>query len=334
MLLWGPKFLMESSKDRFEANAIRNFKMANFSNHVLSELSRDLQLEFQQDDVGTAKIFRNIKSFDNAIVKSELLAKEGLNFNVLSTDEVLKLEPALKGSGDSIVGAIQYPGDQSGNAHKFCESITTNLLKKGVRFVFNESVIDFMHPNNVVTGVQTNKNIYQADKVVIAAGAYSALLTKKLGIKLPVKPVKGYSLTLDKNGWRDSPSIPIVDDELHAAVTPLAGSIRVAGTAEMAGFDDSLTQNRVDNLFSLLLNIYPSYAPYLDRNKANPWTGFRAVSAKGVPIIGKTPVTNLYLNTGHGHLGWTMAAGSGKHLSDIIYGEKTELDPSLFSYQH
>lgn len=334
LLTWGPKFLKESSKKRFETNSIRNFKMASFSNRILSVMSRDLQLDFQQDDVGTAKIFRNTKSFENSIVRSEFLAKEGLKFSVLTRDEVLNIEPALEGSGDTIVGAIRYPGDQSGNAKAFCESLTDVLAKQGVRFVLGESVIDFIHSSNTVSGVQTDKNTFKAEKVVISAGAYSALLTKKVGIKLPVKPVKGYSLTLDKKGWNDSPSMPIVDDELHAAVTPLGNTIRVAGTAEMTGFDASLTQSRIDNLFSLLLNIYPSYSQYLNKNEANPWTGFRAVSASGVPIIGNTPVKNLYLNTGHGHLGWTMAAGSGKFLAELIYGEQTELDPSLFSYQH
>jgi D-amino-acid dehydrogenase len=164
-----------------------------------------------------------------------------------------------------------------------------------------------------------------ADAFVIAAGSWSAPLLAQLGQALPVRPVKGYSITVPTARWAGAPKMPVIDDALHAAATPLGARLRVAGTAEIAGYDLRLTPGRIDNLFKLLTELFPSYAPQLDRRVAEPWAGLRPVSPDGLPRIGRLGPRNLFVNTGHGHLGWTLAAGSGKLLAALVRGRAPEI---------
>jgi D-amino-acid dehydrogenase len=164
---------------------------------------------------------------------------------------------------------------------------------------------------------------------VVAAGSYSGLLLRQLDIRLPVRPAKGYSVTLNCTGNSRSLSIPIIDDQLHAAVVPLADTIRVAGTAEFAGYDVSLRAGRVRNLTALIKTLLPQFQ--FDPTSTRPWCGLRPMSADGVPIIGCTSIANLWVSTGHGHLGWTMAAGSGQLLTDLMSGDSPAIDAKPYA---
>jgi D-amino-acid dehydrogenase len=172
--------------------------------------------------------------------------------------------------------------------------------------------------------VLTSANALDGDAFVLAAGSYSPGLARGLGLKLAVRPAKGYSVTLP--GPQPGPRLPVVDDTLHAGVVPLGKSLRIAGTAEFAGFDLTLKPARIETLLRLLRDIYPGMYARLDRNSVRSWAGLRPMSADGVPVIGATPIENLYLNTGHGHLGWSMAAGSGRALADLIARVPPEID--------
>jgi len=165
---------------------------------------------------------------------------------------------------------------------------------------------------------------------VVAAGSHSPALARRLGVRIPVKPVKGYSITVPCNGWNEGPRLPVVDDNYHAVVTPLGERLRVAGTAEFTGFDRRLTESRIDNLVNFLLALYPALSNHLDRSQISPWAGFRPMSVDGVPLVGATGVENLFINTGHGHLGWTMAAGSGRLVADLVMGRKADIDAALY----
>ncbi|MGH8595686.1 MAG: FAD-dependent oxidoreductase, partial [Gammaproteobacteria bacterium] len=171
------------------------------------------------------------------------------------------------------------------------------------------------------------------DVILIAAGSYTSLLTKTIGLRVPVAPVKGYSLTVPLNGWPNGPRVPVIDDHLHAAVCPLGDRLRIAGTAEFAGYDRRLTRARIDNLFRLVNDLYPTFSPYLDHAAALPWTGLRPMTPDGVGIMGRTPIPGLYLNTGHGHLGWTMAAGAGRLVADEIAGVEPELALAPYHFE-
>ena len=161
-------------------------------------------------------------------------------------------------------------------------------------------------------------------------GSYSALLAKQVNIYLPIQPVKGYSLTLELNGWQTGPTIPVIDESMHAAVVPLGCRLRVAGMAEFSGYNTDISQSRIDNMFRFVSTLYPEFAAFLDRSSALQWVGLRPYTCDGVPLLGRTPLNNLYLNTGHGHLGWTMASGSGKLVADLISQRETALDISPY----
>ena len=181
-----------------------------------------------------------------------------------------------------------------------------------------------------VNSIVTNRVEIQTKRVVVAAGSWSYLLLKNLGLSLPVRPVKGYSLTLDITGVKDVPSLAVIDEGVHTAITPLGNRIRIAGTAEFVGFDDDIHEQRIDYLSNMLQAIYPSFYSKIDLEESTLWYGFRPMSPDGKPYIGQTKIKGLYLNTGHGHLGWTLAMGSGALLADMMIGNKTEIDSNPY----
>jgi D-amino-acid dehydrogenase len=189
-------------------------------------------------------------------------------------------------------------------------------------------VTGFRSEGRRLVAAQAGNQQLDADAFVLAAGSYTPGLARQLGIRVPVKPVKGYSITVPRGDWPDGPRIPVADDGLHAAVVPIGDQIRVAGTAEFTGLDVTIGRRRIENLENLLRMIYPGFADRLTDADKQPWCGLRPMSADGVPVIGSTSRPNVFVNTGHGHLGWTMAAGSGKALADHIVGEQPEIDLS------
>jgi len=227
---------------------------------------------------------------------------------------------------DKLVGGILCPEDESGDARMFTQALAAKAREAGVRFQFGAEVTGFETNGNRVAAILTAQGRHDADAIVVAAGSWSPLLLNKLGITLPVRPVKGYSITVSTGAWPTRPGLPIVDAALHAAITPFENRLRVAGTAEFAGYDAPPNAGRINNLFDLLLSVYPSFAPHLDRSNAQPWAGLRPVAADGVPRVGTLKFDNLYVNAGHGHLGWTFAAGSGRLLADLVMKKSTAID--------
>ena len=190
-------------------------------------------------------------------------------------------------------------------------------------------MLDGSRTRYFTSGQQAEKGEYKAAAVILACGSYTPFLVKASGINLPVKPAKGYSISIPAMAL--GPKVPIIDDGLHAAVTPLDDKIRVAGTAEFAGYDLSISKRRIQNLVALFRDIYPDLASGVDPEMIEEWAGLRPMSVDGIPVIGATSVEGLYLNTGHMHLGWTMAAGSGKLLADLIMQRATAINPSPYS---
>jgi D-amino-acid dehydrogenase len=254
---------------------------------------------------------------------------EGLVFKALSPTEVVQLEPALEPLRDQLAGALHCRMDESGDARRFCEALAAEAHRKGVEFRFGVDITALnIHSNRMVAAVSQNE-VFVGDQYIIAAGSYSSPLLRSVGVYAPVQPVKGYSITINEFRDRHHLGIPVIDDDLHAVVTPLETMIRVAGTAEFVGFDRTLTPARILNLIKLLKAILPELE--YDPAAMKEWCGLRPVCSDGVPIIGRTPVPNLLVNTGHGHLGWTMAAGSAHLLTEIISGSSPRIDPAPYS---
>ncbi len=327
---WGIRFLRNSARDRHLAATEANFLLGNYSVELTRQLRDRLGLEYDAADRGTMKVFRDPGAMREPLALTRHLATLGLKFQELDPDGAVAEEPMLEDVRDQIVGALRFPDDAVGDSARFCTALSGRLAAAGTVIRLSTRARQLVVERGTVRGVVTDDGEMLSGRVVVASGAWSPALLRSVGLSLPVKPAKGYSLTLDMAGISDRPRIPVVDDAMHAAVAPMGDRLRIGGTAEFAGFDSTVTRTRIDNLAVLLRAIYPRIAAAVDFGKATAWTGLRPMSCDGKPFIGPTPVQGLYVNAGHGHLGWTHAVGSGQLLADLMTGHTPAVDPSAF----
>jgi D-amino-acid dehydrogenase len=333
LLGWGIVFLRNSSITRFRDSLEKNVELANYSLKTFEVIRRETDIRYDQLMKGTLKVYREDAAFARAAAISDVLNTVGVNHEILDGDGVIAQEPALADIAGEISGGVYYPDDESGDAHKFCRELTVLAEHSGAEFRFSTEVTDIRHAGGRIGAVVTPGQVYTGDAYVMAAGSYSVPLGRMLGLKLPIRPIKGYSITLNRNGWDGGPSTPIIDDSRHVAITPLGDRIRVAGMAEFAGYNTAIDNTRIARLDRVLDDIYPAFTGYKNSATAQYWAGLRPYCCDGVPIIGRASHSNLYLNTGHGHLGWSMSVGSGRLLADIISGRDTDIDASPYSYE-
>lgn len=326
---WGTGFLRNSSAERYQRNTVKSLKLALHSLEVLGNLRRDIGIEYGCARRGSLRVIRDPAALERALAWAETLHAEGLTYRRLTSDEMVAMEPALAPIAGQLAGGIHYPVDEIGNAYKFCVGLADQARRDGVEFRFRTPVTGIEVRQGNVTAVRSGENRFTADSYIVAAGSYSPILLKGVGINVPVRPAKGYSITFERPRLDPPFTLPVCDDDFHAVVVPLENVIRVAGTAEFTGYDLSLPEARIQNLVTLVKQVLP--AAGLDRAQAKPWTGLRPMSVDGVPIIGPTPIGNLWINTGHGHLGWTMAAGSGQLLSDLMTGGSPTVNPGGYA---
>lgn len=333
LLGWGMVFLRNSSRSRFRNSLEKNVELANYSLKTFELIRRETNIRYDQLLKGTLKLYREDVAFARAAAVSDVLNTMGVNHEILDVDGVIAQEPALADVAEEISGGVYYPDDESGDAHKFCRELTELAGHCGAEFRFGTEVTDIRYAGSRIGAVVTPGQVFTGDAYVMAAGSYSVALGRMLGLRLPIRPIKGYSITLDRNGWDSAPSLPIIDDSRHVAITPLGHRIRVAGMAEFAGYNTAIDKARIATLDRILDDIYPAFAGFKNTATARYWAGLRPYCCDGVPIIGRALHSNLYLNTGHGHLGWSMSVGSGRLLADIISGEDTDIDAAPYSYE-
>jgi D-amino-acid dehydrogenase len=329
LLTWGVRFLRNSSPAVFERNTRNNLRLAQYSLAVMRTIRDETGVEYGRAALGSLRVFRNTGALDSAIRTAGKWSSEGLVARELTVLEVLTLEPALEPIADDLAGAIHYQDDEVGDAYRFCIGMRDAAARKGVSFRFGVDATSLIVHSRRIAGVMTNRGRLDADAFVIAGGSYSARLARTARVNLPVRPVKGYSVTFAAPMVGTPLRIPIVDDQLHSVVTPLGGNVRVAGTAEFTGYDLTVRRDRIANLIELLRTLLPSSS--FDMATAKPWCGLRPMSADGVPIVGETSVSNLFVNTGHGHLGWTMAVGSARLLADVIGKKSSPIEPGSYA---
>jgi D-amino-acid dehydrogenase len=258
------------------------------------------------------------------------LAERGMKSVKVDPDEIVVLEPLLKDVAHKLIGGIWFPDDASGDAHLFCRELAREIVAGGGEIDAGLRVTNLVLQNVQLRGVDTNRGRIDARRVVIAAGVHSPALLRSVGRSIGVKPAKGYSLTFDCKDLSNLPGVAIQDDDSHAVISRFGNRIRVVGTAEFAGFDTSIGKSRIDYLYGVLESLLPELASRVDRAAAVPWAGLRPMSNDGRPFIGPGNIKGLYINTGHGALGWTMAMGSAHLLADQILDRPTEIDGSPF----
>tara|TARA_B100001175_G_scaffold317368_1_gene333991 strand:- start:63 stop:1331 length:1269 start_codon:yes stop_codon:yes gene_type:complete len=324
---WGLRFMLNSSPRRFEKISKDIFSLAVYSKNLTENIRNYEKFSYDASTKGTLKLFRDSVRLKKSIALSDHIYGKSNNVEVLNQKEVIDLEPALNRVRKGIVGGIHYKDDEIGDAYKFCKALEEVVRRKGGRILVKTDIKKILLHKRKVNSVVTDRAVLEAKRVVVCAGSHSTALLKQLGIKIPVKPVKGYSLTYDTIGIKNAPKLSVIDESIHIAITPFANRIRVAGTAEFVGFNDDLHPKRINYLNSKLNEVYPNlYSKVKDDENLELWFGFRPMSADGLPFIGESKIKGLYINTGHGHLGWTLAMGSAELIADQIIGEETQID--------
>ncbi len=331
LIFWGMGFLFNSTQSRRTATLKANFELASYSKDRTNELRQRLGLEYAHRSAGTLNVYREGESVDGIREQAEFLAPFGVRCEELDTAGVIAVEPALKHAQGFIKGAFYFPDDESGDAHLFCRELQREIASAGGTVETNSRVLRVAVEKGHVCGVETADGLVDTDAVVIAAGNGSPNLVRPLGLSLPIKPVKGYSLTLDVDDIDQLPRTPLVDETLHAAITPLDNRLRLTSTVDFSDFDKRIEPGCIDDLFSLLEQLYPRIASRIDRGNARPWAGLRPVSSDGRPFIGPGNIPGLYINAGHGPLGWTLAMGSARLLADLVDGQQAEIDATPFN---
>jgi len=327
---WGLRFLAASSPRSFHASMAANYRLCAYSLERLRAWRSTLALEYASGTAGTLEVYRDARSYALAVAELAALAPLGLQGTALDPAATARLEPLLGEIHADLAGAIHFPADESGDAFLFCRALRERLAARGVAIRTGTSVRAVRLAAGQVVGVETEGGLVPAARVVLATGPWSRELLARCGVRVAVLPVKGYSLSIPIEPGA-GPRHAISDDTLHAVMTPLGATLRLAGTAEFSGWDMSLRPKRVEALWRLLQALSPSLAARVDRSSARAWCGLRPMSADGRPYIGATPVRGLYVNTGHGHLGWTQAAGSATLLAQLMSGAPTAIDPRPFA---
>ena len=333
MFSWGLGFIRASRQEAFIENVRRNSALAGYSIALMKEIRDETGIGYRHAEAGTLLLFRNQESLDGHIEHAGFLHEEcGVASRTLDRGELVALEASLQPIRDRLAGGLHFPGDETGDCHIFCGKLAEILSDRGVSFRYGSNVSRIARDGSSFKVELSGGEVLTADAVVIAAGAYSPKLARPLGVRIPVYPAKGYSLTISMDGWENRPRHIMGDMDLRAGINPLGDEVlRVAGTAEFTGFDKSIPAARTGNLVRLVEAVFPELAEIMDRHSLNPWTGLRPMSSDGVAILGETPVPGLYLNTGLGHLGWTMGAASGRVVADIIMGRTAAVDTSHYS---
>ncbi len=324
MWSWLVKMLRNCTSARYAVNKARMVPIAEYSRDCLRDLRAETGIAYDERSKGTLQLFRTQAQLDGIGGDVAVLKEFGVPFEVLDPAGCIAAEPALAHVRGKFVGGLRLPGDETGDCHMFTGRLA-GLVSDTVDFRYGATIREIVTDGRRVTAIRTDSGLVEGDIFVVAMGSYSPLLLRPLGIRIPVYPVKGYSLTIPIRDEGGAPVSTVMDETYKVAITRLGDRIRVGGTAEIAGYDLTLRPSRrgaLDHSFTDLFGRGGSVS------EATFWSGLRPMTPDGTPIIGGTRISNLYLNTGHGTLGWTMACGSGRVIADIISDRKPEIDAS------
>ncbi|HEY0209656.1 D-amino acid dehydrogenase [Acerihabitans sp.] len=320
-LRWMWQMLRNCDSHHYYINKSRMVRLAEYSRDCLKALRDETGIAYEGRQGGTLQLFRTAQQYDGAVKDIAVLRDEGVPFELLESHQLAGVEPALAGVAHKLSGGLRLPNDETGDCQLFTQRLAAMAAGQGVEFQYNCNVTGLMRAGNRIAGVACDGELLQADAYVMALGSYSTALLRDL-IDIPVYPLKGYSLTLPLADEQGAPVSTVLDETYKIAVTRFDRRIRVGGMAEIVGFNTGLEKARRDTLEMVVRDLFPRGGHI---EQATFWTGLRPMTPDGTPIVGATPVKNLYLNTGHGTLGWTMACGSGRLLADIISGARPEI---------
>ncbi len=334
---WLAAMLANCGAARYAVNKERMLRLSAYSRACLAALREETGIAYEGRQLGTTQVFRKASQMASLDKDTRVLRAMGVAHEVLEPAQLRAIEPGLDVDGAGIVGALRLPGDETGDCNLFTLALARKAAERGVEFLHAHDVTRLERragrvrgawirptPASEATGFDPREHLLEADEVVVAMGSYSRALLREVGVPIPVYPLKGYSLTLPIGRMDRAPESTVMDESYKIAVTRFDDRIRVGGMAEVAGFDLRLDPRRRATLEHVLVSLFPGAANPAD---ATFWTGLRPMTPDGTPIVGRTPMPGLWINTGHGTLGWTMACGSGRLLSDQISGHEPGISP-------
>ncbi|RZF29441.1 MULTISPECIES: D-amino acid dehydrogenase [unclassified Paraburkholderia] len=317
-LQWMWQMLQNCTAPRYAVNKGRMVRLAEYSRDCLQALRADTGIQYEGRTGGTLQVFRTQQQFDGAAKDIAVLQEANVPYELLTADQLGKAEPALAAVSHKLTGGLRLPGDETGDCQMFTTRLAALAEELGVKFRYNTSIDALAMAGGRIAGVQCGGELVRADSFVVALGSYSTRFLDGI-VKIPVYPLKGYSITAPIVDAAAAPVSTVLDETYKIAITRFDDRIRVGGMAEIVGFDKSLRQARRETLELSVNDLFPGGG---DTSKATFWTGLRPMTPDGTPIVGRTPVPNLFLNTGHGTLGWTMSCGSGQLLADLMSGKQ------------
>lgn len=323
MWTWLVQMLRNCTHARYLKNKESQLRLSRYSHACLVELRDEIGLTYDRGAPGLLVLYRDRRDLVIAKREAQLLDRLGIGYRFLDPDACAAYEPALRAARDKLVGGMLFAGDESGDCRQFTQQLALRAQQQGVNFHASTRISRLLADDTRITRVVTDRGELTADAYVLACGSYSPLLLKPMGIRLPVYPVKGYSLTVPISNSAAAPQGTLTDETYKLVVTRMGERLRAAGTAELSGYDLTLRPGPVATLRHVLQDLFATAA---DSAGGEAWTGLRPMTPDNPPVIGVTEYKNLFLNTGHGTLGWTMACGSGRLLADIISGRKTDID--------
>ena len=319
---WGTRMLLNCNERAYRRNKSRMVRISNYSRDALTDLLGEIELDFDLRQQGTLQLFRTEKQLKGSKADQEVLAEYNSPFEVLDRDGCIAAEPGLALVADKFVGGLRLTADRTGDCRMFTLALADKAAGIGVSFRYGVTIEGLAWEGERITGVRTDHGIERADAYVVALGPYAPILLRGIGIRLPIYPIKGYSITLPVTDDRAAPQSTLMDETHKVAITRLGERIRVAGQAEIIGYNRRLGRTATDTVRHVVTDLFPKGG---DVSKAEGWTGLRPMTPDGTPVIGPTRYANLFLNTGHGTLGWTMSCGSGRAVADAVLGRTPEI---------
>ena len=324
MWSWLVQFLLQCTDARARANTTRKLRLCRYSTDLLTELTRETRVQYDGLARGNLYVYRSARSFEAGVRRTRLLRDQGLELEELDRDGLCAREPALEPVRERLAGGLYSPTDQSGDARMFSRGLAEHCRDAlGVEFRFGVSVEALAAEGSRIAGVRTSEGMVLGDAFVLALGFMSPFVSRTAGVKLPIYPVKGYSVTIPRGSSNLSPRMGVCDEDRLVVTCPMGDRLRVAATAEFTGYDKRHRPGDFRGMLRSVRELFPSAGDY---DRPEYWAGLRPMTPSSVPILGRARYDNLYLDTGHGHIGWTMACGSGKVTADLVAGREPEID--------
>jgi D-amino-acid dehydrogenase len=327
MWRWGLAFMRNCTLERYRRSAAINLRLSFHALKCIRAIREEAGFDYDLSQRGTMKVYTSRESLEQNLAECELLRPHGMIFEAVDPARCVEIEPALAPIRDTLAGALFFPPDEHGDCRKFALGLRRFCEEKlGVKFRFGTEVRSLSHAGDRLDGIETNAGRMTADAYVAALASFTPKMVEGLGIKLAIYPAKGVTVTVPAERWPDGPQVPIIDDSRLFGLIRIGDRYRCSGSVEFTGWDATPSRGRAKAIVENVISVFPRFRECHDEKSALVWSGLRPMAASGNPYIGATPIRNLFLNCGHGHLGWTLSCGSSQVAADIVAGRKPAID--------